>query len=228
MRQEFNDSFKSIRSILIAVFFIYISYESAGFISRNPDEVSELLSSGMTENQVYTAAIALVILIFGFLFTFAISHDIINREIETKTIRLLVTKVSRTEIVLGKFLGVMLFWIATVTLSYGVLGLITKAWFPKDYIHSVVFLFYCVSFVLLLSSLINKTRVSMFAGILLGIAIPIIGLVAEYADKWHWVALRYVLPFHYLEGAAWLAIVPVVIGTVYLVLSIFLLKGKDL
>ncbi|MDX8046824.1 ABC transporter permease subunit [Gracilibacillus sp. S3-1-1] len=108
LKQEFIDAFKSVRSILILFFITFTSYQSATFIDNNPSFINEFMESGGEEGSVYTAAIALIVLVFGFLFVFATSHDLINKEIELKTMRLLVTKVSRLEIMLGKFLGTLL------------------------------------------------------------------------------------------------------------------------
>src|SRR5690625_2437275 len=63
---------------------------------------------------VPASVISLILMVLGFLFAFAISHDLINKEIELKTIRLLITKTSSLKLMLGKFLGTLLFWIVTV------------------------------------------------------------------------------------------------------------------
>src|SRR5690625_7700017 len=62
---------------------------------------------------VPASVISLILMVLGFLFAFAISHDLINKEIELKTIRLLITKTSSLKLMLGKFLGTLLFWIVT-------------------------------------------------------------------------------------------------------------------
>src|SRR5699024_868250 len=121
LKREFIDSFKSIRTILIILFITIVSYQSAVLVDENRDLVNSLLEDGVEIGSVYTVAITMIILLLGFLFTFAISHDLINKEIELKTIRLLVTKVSRFEIVMGKLLGSFLFWLLVISASYGII-----------------------------------------------------------------------------------------------------------
>lgn len=228
LKREFIESFKSVRSILIVVFITFISYQSATFIDNNPSVINEFLESGGEEGSIYTAAVALIVLAFGFLFVFATSHDLVNREIELKTIRLLVTKVSRLQIMLGKFLGTMLFWTVTVSISFAILSIIAGSWFPKDYFQSLIFLFYINSFVLLISTVITKTKLTMFLGILLGITLPIIGLVAAVSDKWYLIPFKYLLPYKYLDGSVGLMFIPMAIGIVYFLISVFIMQRRDL
>lgn len=228
LKREFVDSFKSIRSILILLFITFVSYQSATFIHSNPGIVDEFVESGSQDGSSYTAAIVLIILLFGFLFVFATSHDCINKEVELRTMRLLVTKMSRLQIMLGKFLGTMLFWIVTVSISFAILSMVAGSWFPKDYFQSMIFLFYIVSFVLLFSTVITKTKLTMFLGILLGITLPAIGLVATVIDKWYLVPFKYILPYKYLVGSNVLMLIPLFIGTIYLLISVLLMQRRDL
>ena len=227
LKREFMDSFKSIRSILIILFVTYMSYLSSTFLQDNPDLINLFTEEGIEAKEVYTAAISWIILLLGFLFVFAVSHDLINKEVETKTMRLLVTKISRIQIVLGKFLGALLFWIVVFSISFGVLTIIAGEWFPKDYFRSLSFVFYVVGFVLCLSTLISRTRLSMFLGILLGIAIPIIGLTSLVSDKWYLKPFEYILPYKYMEGSIGWILISLVIGLVYVGISILLMKRKD-
>jgi len=227
LKQEFIDSFKSIRSILIILFITFISYQSATYIQNNPT-LNEMIASGGEEASTYTAAIVIIILMFGFLFVFATSHDLINSEVELKTMRLLVTKVSRPQIMLGKFLGTLTFWIVIVSISFAVISIISGAWFPKDYFQSLIFLFYIVSFVLLISTVIPKTKLTMFLGIILGITLPFIGLASTASDSWYLMPFKYLLPYNYLEGVAGMMFIPLVIGAGYVILSILFMQRRDL
>lgn len=228
LKREFIDLFKSVRAILIILFITFVSYQSAKFINNNPGLINDLIESGGDEGSIYTATIALIVLVFGFLFVFATSHDLVNKEIELKTIRLLVTKVSRLQIMIGKFLGTLLFWIITVSISFAILSMFAGSWFPKDYFQSLIFLFYIISFVQLISTVITKTKLTMFLGILLGIALPILGLVAAMSDKWYLAPLKYILPYKYLDGSVSLMIIPLAIGIIYFVISVILMQRRDL
>ncbi|MCJ7842120.1 ABC transporter permease [Lederbergia sp. NSJ-179] len=227
LKREFIDSFKSVRSILIILFITFVSYQSATFFDSNPGIVSNLMEDG-EESSIYTASIALIVSIFGFLFVFATSHDLINKEVELKTIRLLVTKVSRGNIMTGKLLGTMLFWVVTVSISFVVLTVIAGSWFPKDYFQTLVFLFYIINSVLLISTLVTKPKLTMFLGVILGLALPIIGLVSMLSDKWYLVPFKYLLPYRYMEGSIVLMLIPLAIGVIYFLISVLIMKRKDL
>lgn len=152
-----------MRSVLIILFISFMPYQLVTSFVNNAGLVTNLMEVGK-ESSVYTAVIELIVSVFGFLFVFATSHDLINKEVELKTVRLLVTKVSRVEIILGKLLGTMLFWIVTVSISFAVLTVIAGSWFPKDYLQSLIFLFYIINFVVLISIVIIKTELTMFLG----------------------------------------------------------------
>lgn len=228
LKQEFMDAFKSVRSILIILFITYVSYKSASFLQENPALVQEFVDLGGNESAIYTIAIILVVLFFGFLFTFAISHDVINKEVELKTIRLLVTKQPRWRVVLGKFFGIFLFWAAVISVSFLILTIVAGQWFIKDYVTGLLLVFYMTSFVLLISTLVPKSKLTMFLGILFGIMLPIIGFSASVSDKWYMLPFKYILPYKYAEEPMGLLIIPFVIGLIYIAISILWLKRKDL
>lgn len=230
LKREFIDSFKSVRSILILLFITLISYQSANFVQNNP-AILELIngeSIGISEKQLYTGAISFIFLLFGFLFVFAVSHDLINKEIELKTIRLLVTKTSRIEIILGKFFGTLLFWIVILSLSFAILTIIAGDWFPRDYFTLLSYLFYMVGFVLLISTVVVRTKLSMFLGIILGIIFPIIGLSAMESEKWYLQGMSYMLPYRYLDGSINLMFIPFILGLIFIGISIIILNRRDL
>ncbi|HLQ96810.1 MAG TPA: ABC transporter permease subunit [Pseudogracilibacillus sp.] len=227
VKQEFIHSFKSIRSILIILFMTVVSYQSASFIQENDTFIQQAIGMNEDESALYTVVIVLLIGFFGFLFVFATSHDVINKEIEMGTMRLLVTKVSRIEVLTGKLIGTMLFWIVTMSISFAALTMIAGSWFPKDYMQSLVFIFYIVSFVLLISTLIPKSTLSMFLGIIFGITLPIVGLTATIIDRWYLSPFKYVLPYHYLDGPIFLMIIPLGISCIYILIAIYLLQRKD-
>lgn len=228
LKQEFIDSFKSVRSILIILFITFISYQSATFIDHNLSIFNEMIGGDGDENSLYTAVIALIVVLFGFLFVFATSHNLINKEIELGTMRLLVTKISRVQIMAGKLLGTFLFWVVTISISFAIMSIIAGAWFPKDYLQSVVFLFYMISFVLLISTVVSKSTLTMFLGIILGITLPIIGMVTTVTDKWYLVPFKYILPYNYLDGSVVLMFVPLGIGVVYFLIAVYFIKRRDL
>src|SRR5690625_6096207 len=99
--------------MLIILFITVASYQSAVYSNSNQSVINENLFEGVDNSAAYAAVISLILMVLGFLFAFAISHDLINKEIELKTIRLLISKTSSLKLMLGKFLGTLLFWIVT-------------------------------------------------------------------------------------------------------------------
>lgn len=217
------DVFKTFKSIAIIVFFTVTSTLSARFFSNNPALIEDVNSGS-----VYTSSIKLLIFFCGFLFVFAISHDLINREIDLQTIRLLVTKVSRFDILFGKFVGVMTFWVFALTLSFSLVSLYAKEWFWKDYFTLIIFMVFVVSFVVFLSTIITKPNVTMFLGILLGLVLPILGMVSVFTNKWYLVPFKYFLPYFYIIKAGWFLLIPLLIAIVLLYIGYYVLNRRDL
>lgn len=230
MRREFIDSFKSVRSILIILFLTFVAYYSAKFFKENQAVIQELIQSseGMRMDAVYAFAISFIVLAFGFLFVFAVSHDMINSETEMHTIRLLVTKTSRFQIMLGKLAGTVLFWIATISVTYAVIFVISGSWSMENYAQTLILLFYFVCFALFISTVIPKTKLTMFLGILLGIALPIIDIVSVSVDKWYLLPAKYILPFYYTDLSFGFMFIPLGIGLVFFFASVVIMNRRDL
>lgn len=122
-KREFWNLIKSVRALIIILLF------SAGSIW-----VTNSLSkvSGQLDVEEYYASLRLLVLIFGFLFATILSHSCFNGEVETKTIRLLLTKVSKTSIVIGKMLGASLFWLVCLTGSFIFISAVGKVFHPSE------------------------------------------------------------------------------------------------
>lgn len=229
MKREFVDAFKSVRSILIILFMTFISYRSAILIQDNSYLVSSLLEMDLGGMKIQAIVIMFVFITLGFLFVFAVSHDVVNKELELKTIRLLVTKVSRIEIIIGKLLGVFLFWVFVISISFGLIFFITGEFDLRGYLETNVFAFYIVSLLIFISTIVTKPKMTMFLAILLGISLPILGLVADIVDKWYLLPFKYVLPYHYmdLETILLAAIVPLLIAIGYIIISVIVMERRD-
>src|SRR5690625_5912313 len=85
---------------------------------------------------------------------------------------------------LGKFLGTLLFWIVTVSISYSIIYFISDSWHTESFLQAIVFIFYVVSLVFLISTIVTKSKLTMFLGIVLGLILPILGLLSITIDKW--------------------------------------------
>ncbi|WML42619.1 ABC transporter permease subunit [Neobacillus sp. PS3-40] len=158
----------------------------------------------------------------------SISHDVINKELDFQTIRLLVTKTSKGNIIFGKFLGVFLFWVVSTTACFIIVSLYAKQWFFLDYTVVIIFLFFIVTITLFLSTIIAKPGLTMFIGIFIGIIAPILGFWAAFSTKWFLIPFRYFLPYYYVVQSNGYLIFPALFGFILLFISYFIFKRKDL
>lgn len=110
---EFKQLFKSTKSILtIVIIFILSTFVSTlPFIAAHQDKWEQA-------KDPYSIGNELVMSLFGFFLIFLLSHDILSREIHLKTIRFLVSKTTRLNIIIGKYLGLMLFWLSCIMTTY--------------------------------------------------------------------------------------------------------------
>ncbi|WP_347860946.1 ABC transporter permease subunit [Salimicrobium sp. PL1-032A] len=225
-KREFFDSFKSIKSLLIILFTTVVSWQTAQYLSSNPLLIQEAAVQGK-ESEFVTAVTAFMVIALGFLFVFSVSHDIINKEIESKTIRLLVTKKPRSHIMLGKFLGTLLFWVAIFTISYLVTAIIAQVWVTIEYLKMVSFLTYIVGMVFLVSTLVERTKLTMFIGVFAGVLLPILGIASVMVDKWWMTVIEYLLPYTYTEKG-FLMIIPFLMGLSFFFVATKIMNRKDL
>ena len=225
IKNEFFNSFKSFKSIIIISFFTFTSFLTASFLSKNASLLGQLSTDTGT---AYTSSIKFLIFFLGFLFVFSVSHDLINKELDYQTIRLLVTKTSKFNIIFGKFLGVYMFWLASITISFVILSIYAHSWFILDYISVLVFLCFIVGLNIFLSTIISKPGVTMFLGIFIGIIAPILGIWAAFSTKWYLFPFRYVLPYYYVIKSNGFLIFPFVMGIALLYFSYLIFQRKDL
>lgn len=223
-KHEFFSLLKSVKSIVIIVFFTIVTFYASKFFAHN-----DLIMSQTNSDSVYTSTIKFLFFFLGFVFISSVSHDILNKEIEMETIRLLTVKTSRFNILLGKFLGVYCFWILCATICFFITFLFSGKWPIYDYISIAIFLFYAIAFTFLLSIVIPKSSLTMLLGIILGFIIPILGLVATFKNGiWYLLPFKYILPYFYILKTGIFMIVPLLIGVLMIFLSFVLLKRKDL
>ncbi len=195
-KHELWQSFKNIKAILIIIALLSASY----FFANKGKTFVEMfeLSSG-EENTIYSTGLLLMMMFFGLLFVMALSHDIINRETSNRTMRFLLSRTSHEKIFIGKFLGVWLFWVICFAISVLVIA-ITSQTISFTIIATLICLVtFEISVAFLLSVLIKKPMMSMFIGIFIGIAGPILASIVEYTEAWYKL-FKYVSPLHYLQN----------------------------
>jgi len=192
--REFISLFKSVKSIIIILVVFNVSYFSAKYIGI----FIQQLNGGETTN-IYSGGLSFLILMLGLLFVTSLSHDTVNREIQNRTIRFLVTKTSRTSILFGKFLGIFLFWLSCMMVSFILISIFSKSFDWIIFLQVMSMLTYMISMTLLLSVLIEKPGLTMFLGIVLGLAFPFLNLWVMFTSKPAISWLKYLAPYFYVE-----------------------------
>lgn len=224
-KREFIQSFKGFKSIIVIAIFLLTAYYSKSFadllLSLNIDFTTE-------EKQIIqTIGISFLIMFFGMLFVMGLSHDTINREMHERTIRFLVTRTSRTSIIVGKFLGISLFWFVCLLASFVIISI-----FVHDFDFIVLFqstslAVYYSALTVLLSVLIPKPGFTMFLSVVLGIAFPIFnGWLVLTTNNWvSW--LKYIFPFYYLDEVNGMFLIVFLLAAVFVAIAILAFRRRE-
>ncbi|MEI7024251.1 ABC transporter permease [Paenibacillus sp. y28] len=223
--REFIQLFKSFKSIAVIVLFCGISYWISSLLNKYPILMNESqLSAG------YVSGITVLLYLFGFLFVMTLSHDILNKEMETQTIRLIVTKVSRSAVLLGKLVGIALFWLVCLLLSFLIISLFSGQFYLLKLLQLFSFLTYPIGLVLIVSLLVRRTGHSILFSLLGGILFPWIGLWSYYGEPASWKLIKYAMPYYYLlqEQSAWLSLVPFAMACLMVIAAVTAFNRRDI
>ena len=157
----------------------------------------------------------------------SLSHDSINRETHERTIRFLVTRTSRTSIIVGKFFGIWMFWFICLTVSFLVTSIFAQRIDVFLFSQTLSLLTYQIALTILLSVLIPKPGITMFLGIVLGIALPIFGLWVEFTSN-VWVSwTKFITPYYYLLREDYTFLVIVLLAGMMLVIANLIFKRRE-
>ncbi|MDM5300010.1 ABC transporter permease subunit [Bacillus pumilus] len=221
---EFKQLLKSTKFILtIAIIFILSTFVSSlPFVATYQNHYQQA-------KDPYSIGNELVISSFGFFLIFLLSHDVLSREIHLKTIRFLVSKTTRLNIVIGKYLGLMLFWLSCIMTTY-VLNMVMSHRFPfSDALKILTFISVGISFTLFLSILFPTPQRSMFVGMLFSFLFPIFSLVSVISSEWfiHW--FQFMTPYYYARWSEPLTYVLIntALTTVLLIGTALLFHRRD-
>ncbi|MGY3312967.1 ABC-2 type transport system permease protein [Peribacillus simplex] len=223
-KREFISLFKGIKSVIIVIMLLVTSYYSAKF--------SNVLASGMeltakeAEN-IHTVGLLTLIVLFGQLFVMGLSHDSLNRETHERTIRFLVTRTSRTSIILGKFLGIWLFWLICLLISFLLISIFSQKIDMFIFSQIMSLLTYQIGLTILLSVLIPKPGFTMFLGIMVGLAFPIIGFWVSFTSN-VWVSwMKFITPYYYLIREDYTFLVIVLFTGIMLVIANLIFNRRE-
>ncbi|MFS0656477.1 ABC transporter permease subunit [Bacillus sp. 179-C3.3 HS] len=189
---EFKQLLKSTKSIFMIVMIFILS----SIVSSLP-LVGTYQDHWQQAKDPYSIGNELVISLFGFFLIFLLSHDILSREIHLKTIRFLVSKTTRLNIVIGKYLGLMLFWISCIMITYVLNMVISHRFLFSDALEILTFISVGISFTLFLSILFPNPQQSMFVGMLFSLLFPIVSVISVISSEWfiHW--FQFITPYFY-------------------------------
>ncbi|WP_158540998.1 ABC transporter permease [Sporosarcina sp. BI001-red] len=222
---------KSVKSILVLLFLLGCAYAGVSVTELLKSSFDMMngndLSVSASEAMIHSIGLSFAIFIFGPLFAFILTHDAMNRDIEQRTMRFLITKTERKKIVLGKVIGHLLFWFTILTLSYLLIFILSGYFSFFAFFQSFSFISVFVGLALLLSLIIKRPIFSSFISILLGIALPILSLWAMISEKWVFSIFKYVSPYNYLKDDNMLFLVNFAFTAVYIGLAIYLFRKKD-
>lgn len=198
-KQEFWQLTKNIKSIVIIAVLLLASY----YFARNGQVFAQFFEMGAEDGAaLYATGLIIVVLLAGPLFVMALSHDIINREVSSRTMRFLLTRTSADRIVWGKFIGVCAFWLFCVVLAVAIIAITSHTFSAISFASVLCLLISEITIAFIVSIVIPRPRMSMFIGIMIGIAFPIVSYAVEFTDKW-WGKLRYISPMHYVQEDSW-------------------------
>jgi ABC-2 type transport system permease protein len=224
--QEFKSLFKSVRSVIIIILLLGVTLGTATLLGKFEAEIQEVGLGG-----IYVAGLFALLMISGPLFVIGLSHDVINKETHSRTMRFLVTKATRQSIVLGKFMGIWLFWLTCLIIPILLLIPFAKTFYYMELISLVIFMSYFIALALFLSCLINKPALTLFIGIVLSIIFPIIGFWGILSPENNYLnVINFIAPYYYLtEDSGILGYIMLPLFTLLLVVgSLFILKRRDL
>ena len=220
--KECRHQLLSFRSAFFVLLFVILGISLEQLFSLAAIEI------GGIDNKTYAGSfyvvIKLAVILLGYLFASILSHGCINRETESKSARLIISKISRTEYIVGKYLANITFWVICFILIYGCLFLKYKVFDVSELITNTVTLIYYNSIIILLSVVMKRGVASNFLGLVVGIVLPFIGLYTMAKNS----ILRFLFPYSYIFELDWNTLVPIILSVAIIGIAIAIFKRMDL
>lgn len=220
--KEWKDLFTGIRSFFLVAVFTAVAYLVAQAAETIPEGFE-----GLSPGDPYAAGLTTSVLSFGLLFVLTMSHHTINKEVESSTVRFLVTKTSRANIILGKLTGTMLFWSTIIFITALLIAYFGDQFHFILFLELIIFLFYCVSLTLLLSVLVRSSSLSMFLAVILALVIPILSFWAIFTENIYVNWFKFFTPYYYLQFDFFYMVIPFLLGFIFLSLAGRIFQGRD-
>ncbi|MFQ3544470.1 ABC transporter permease subunit [Halobacillus rhizosphaerae] len=223
--REFKSLFKSIRSIIIIIVLFSVTIGAAKLISNFETQLREL---GLG-NDTYAAALMILLFIAGPLFVTSLANSVVNKEVTSRTIRFLATKTLRKDIILGKFLGHLLFWSICLVSAVLLMFPFSHTFYFSELVQFIVFVSYFIGLTVLLSTTMNSPSLTMFLGITISIALPILGLWSLATENIFVKGISYITPyFYYSQDQTYFSYIVALFTCLFLLLSLLIFRKRDL
>jgi len=217
--------FKSIRSFIIIGAIFGVTVGSAKLVSNFQTQLGKL---GVNDSP-YAAGLLIIILLASPLFVSTLSHNVINEEVKTRTIRFIATKTSREKIILGKFLGILFFWFTCIFVASLLLIPFSKTFHYLELLQSVIFVTYFIGLCIALSTIISKPGITSFLSMALSIALTFLGLWSMISDNIYLKIYSYITPYYYFnQENEYLTLIVIIFPAIFLLFSLIIFRKKDL
>ncbi|MCP3740294.1 ABC transporter permease [Rossellomorea sp. BNER] len=221
---EFKGHFKSIKSLIVVATIFGITYLSADLMEK----LSGQIDIGSAGNDVYAIGTILIVYLLGFFFITGLSHDQINREVTSRTIRFLVTKTSKTNILLGKYIGILFFWLFSMSVSFILISLVSKDFLWLGLLDCMTFLSVALALNLIFSIILPKPAMSMFFGIIFALLFPALSVWSIYTDRIYISWFKFITPYYYSSLGEYYILINLIYAACLLLLAIWFFKRRDL
>ncbi|MED4990769.1 MULTISPECIES: ABC transporter permease [Parageobacillus] len=220
---EFKGLFKSIKSIIIVAIIFGVTYWTADLMTTITDRLDV-----NTGKDGYATGIASIVFLLGFLFISSLSHDVINREVSTRTMRFLVTKTSRVKIIIGKYLGIWLFWFFCIFTSFVLIAFVSKNFLWWGILECMGFISVAIAYNLVFSVIFPKPAITMFFGVVFALAFPVLSFLVIHSNNVFISWFKFFTPYYYALLGDFYILVNFVYAIGLLMLGIVLFNRRDL
>ncbi|WP_187820442.1 ABC transporter permease [Pasteuria penetrans] len=167
----------------------------------------------------------LLIMLFGFLLVLTLSHGSMERDLQSGRLRLYLTRLSYGEVILGKFLGILTFWIITVTMGFLILSLFYSpgSWYDLSNMYAI--LVFSTGITILLSSHFRNSSSILLIGMVLWLALITLGLTRQINQTT--TTLHWITPMFWVDrDNPWVHTIPIALGTLSCLASIPILRRR--
>lgn len=218
---ELKKNIFNIKTLLILISINFIAY----FTSKYSQNI--LTISGGQDSLV--SVIYAFIETLGIFFGFLLFSGTISKLVENESIRYIIPYISRSKIILTKYLVILVYFIFLLLSVIPIIFLTQKSvFFPLvELIQGTLFFNYIATLILLISVSVNKEKNSTFLGIFFGISVPILGGISIVNKNYIFQILSWLLPYRY-SSINLESIVLFTISCIILLLSTILFQKKEL